>query len=293
MRRCLVTGATGFLGPHVVRALLAGGFEVVSLSRHAAPSLGPRHQHITVDLHDPAATEEAVHRAGADLLVHLAWEATPGRFWHSAENFRWIASSAYLLDAFVRAGGRRAVLAGSCAEYAPSDAPLSEENSLTEGATVYAASKLAFHSLARTIAREIELVWARIFFPYGPDEDASKLTSYILRELRTGHLPVFQAPGRAVDMIHVTDVARAFERLAASNITGIVNIASGRACLPGEIALAAARLLGDEALIEPLEESLQATTQSALLQGDNRRLLSIWEGAPLLPLTEGLKSYLV
>lgn len=291
MTRCLVTGATGFLGPHVVRALLAAGVEVISLSRTRVAPLAPLHRHIAVDLHDAAAVDEAINGAGASHLVHLAWEATPGVFWHSTENFRWIAASAFLLDAFLRAGGRRAVLAGSCAEYKPSDAPLLEA-SPTEGATFYAASKLAFHGLAETIAREIEMVWARIFFPYGPDEDASKLTSYIMRELSSGRAPVFQAPGRAVDMIHVEDVARAFACLVAADITGTVNIASNIARLPGEIALEGARLLGNAALADTLARTLRATPRTATLQGDNSRLLGVWSGAPMRDLKGGLASYL-
>ncbi|MAL80461.1 MAG: NAD-dependent dehydratase [Sneathiella sp.] len=292
MRRCLVTGATGFIGPHVVRRMLDCGWEVISLSRHEELPLAGAHRHIAVDLHDIPSMEMVIKEAAASHLIHLAWEATPGKFWHSTENFHWVSTSAYLLDAFVKTGGKRAVLAGSCAEYQWQPDALVEDRSTAEGDSLYAASKLAFRRLAHTIGQEIDLVWARLFFPYGPDEDASKLTSYIFRELCADRLPTFQTPGNGIDLIHVTDVARALERLAVSDLTGTVNISSGRAVLPPEIALEAAKLLGKEALVPPLTELVEETSLSTALYGDNRRLMSVWEGAPMLSLVDGLKSYL-
>ena len=51
-------------------------------------------------------------------LLHLAWYAEPGLFWRSPENLRWVEASLRLLRAFAEHGGQRAVMAGSCAEYA-------------------------------------------------------------------------------------------------------------------------------------------------------------------------------
>ncbi|MDF2368197.1 NAD(P)-dependent oxidoreductase, partial [Sneathiella sp.] len=216
MKRCLVTGATGFIGRHVVRRLLEEGWQVLSISRNATLAISQHHEHVALDLHDPAAVDGFVKARKPSHLIHLAWEATPGKFWHSTDNFRWVSSSALLLDAFVRHGGEKAVLAGSCAEYKWESSPLDEDTSPLNATTYYSASKLAFKGLAEVIATDISLVWARIFFPYGPDEDESKLISYIFREISANRLPAIQTPDRAVDMIHVADVAAALESLAAS-----------------------------------------------------------------------------
>ncbi len=50
-------------------------------------------------------------------LLHFAWIATPGVYWDSAENFRWVSAGERLLRSFRAHGGRRVVMAGSCAEY--------------------------------------------------------------------------------------------------------------------------------------------------------------------------------
>jgi nucleoside-diphosphate-sugar epimerase len=292
MKRCLITGATGFIGTHVVRRFLDEGWQIISLSRTAAPSLSPHHEHIAADLHNPTAVEGILEQYKPSHLIHLAWEATPGVFWHSTENFRWIASSATLLEAFVRHGGEKAVLAGSCAEYKWENKPLDEDASPLNATTYYSASKLAFKGLAEVIAKDIPLVWARIFFPYGPDEDDSKLTSYIYREVSEDRLPEIKVPDRAVDMIHVEDVATAFEILAASNAAGTINICSGRAVLPHEIAREVAALMGKEKLVSMLEQEVQQGEITNTLQGNNQRLMDIWTATPPHTLSEGLKTYL-
>ena len=57
--RCLITGATGFVGRHLIAALRAAGHECVGVARDAGPLAVPVH---TVDLTDPAATEAVLDR---------------------------------------------------------------------------------------------------------------------------------------------------------------------------------------------------------------------------------------
>lgn len=291
MKRCLITGATGFIGSHAVRRLLEEGWQVVSVSRGPAPSHSQHHKHIPLDLHDPAAVEKIFEHHQPTHLIHLAWEATPGKFWHSKENFRWISTSANLLDAFVRHGGAKAVLAGSCAEYKWGNAPLDEDVSPLNATTYYSASKLAFKSLAEDIAKDIPLVWARIFFPYGPEEDENKLISYIFREISEDRLPAIQTPDRAVDLIHVKDVATAFERLAKSEASGTINICSGEAHLPHEIALEVAKLTGKSQLEKKLRQNIENHHANVTVCGNNAKLAAFLGGELQKSLPEGLRSY--
>tara|TARA_R110000850_G_scaffold96718_5_gene202022 strand:+ start:132 stop:1028 length:897 start_codon:yes stop_codon:yes gene_type:complete len=294
MKLCLLTGATGFIGKHVTRTLLEQGWHVITVSRDERESYATdkNHEHIVLDLHDPEAVEALLKARRPSHLIHLAWEATPGKFWHSRENFRWVSASAMLLDAFVRHGGEKAVLAGSCAEYKWGNSPLDEETSPLNGSTYYSASKLAFKGLADVIAKDISLVWARIFFPYGPDEDESKLISYIFREISANRLPAIQTPDRAVDMIHVSDVAKAFERLAASDATGTFNICSGTAYLPHEIALECAKLLNKSDLKRYLQDSVEKQRATVTVCGNNAKLVALMSDRQAKSLTTGLRTHL-
>ncbi|MCF8468766.1 MAG: NAD(P)-dependent oxidoreductase [Sneathiella sp.] len=293
MKSCVVTGATGFIGRHVVPRLLDQGWQVIAVSRNAGPSFSNHDKliHVSLDLHDPGSVGDFFKNHRPTNLIHLAWEATPGKFWHSLENFRWISASALMLDAFVRQGGKKAVLAGSCAEYKWENKPLHEDSSPLKATTYYSASKLAFKGLAGLIAKDIDLVWARIFFPYGPDEDESKLVSYIFREISAGRQPQFQNPGRAVDLIHVEDVAIVLEKLAASDAAGTFNICSGKAVLPGEIALECARALKRPRLEENLKVHLIKTLADVSVFGSREKIAKILGKPEPISLTTGFRTY--
>ena len=114
MRRVLVTGGAGFVGRHAVAALAARGFEVHGLGRTAPDGAHAFH---AADLLDPAQRRAAVQAASASHLLHLAWITTPGRYWQAPDNLDWTAASLDLVRMFREAGGTRAVVAGTCAEY--------------------------------------------------------------------------------------------------------------------------------------------------------------------------------
>ena len=95
-----------------------------------------------------AAVDALLEAARPTHLLHFAWIATPGLYWHSEENYRWLSASQHLLAAFARGGGVRAVMAGSCAEYDWSRVAVCNEHSsplADDGgtATPYAACKIA------------------------------------------------------------------------------------------------------------------------------------------------------
>ncbi len=288
---CLVTGATGVIGRPVVHRLLESGRKVLAVGQKPTPF--PAHDNLTyasLDLHDTDAVRLFVDRYKPQELIHLAWEATPGKFWHSRENFKWISSSAFLLDSFISAGGQKAVLAGSCAEYDWTNSQLNEETSALSPKTPYSVSKDAFRRMAEVIGKDIDLVWARIFFPYGPGEDPQKLISYIIEEISHDRVPEFQNPGRAVDFIHLDDVAKAFESLTFREISGPVNICSGAGRLPHQIAIECAKLFDQPRILENL--NLQPTPViSVRIEGNPQKLANVLDLKNLKSFSEGLLTY--
>ena len=292
MRKCLVTGATGFVGRHVVSRLLQLNYDVVAVARRKSHL--PESEYLTslpLDIRDSSAVKSLMQTTRPDTLIHLAWEATPGKFWHAQENFQWISASAELLTAFVEAGGRKAVLAGSCAEYGWGSSVL-KENSPLNPTTVYSASKCAFKTVSDVIGKDIDLVWARLFFPYGPEEADSKLISHIIKSLAADKIPEFQSGGRAVDFVHVEDAAAAFVALASSSATGDVNICSGQSWLPSEIAELAARCMGKEDLQKILSEDAAKAEADVRVQGHTGKLFRYIDRETIRPLEAGLRSYL-
>lgn len=222
--RVWVTGGSGFLGRQIVAALRELG---------AQPVTGPR-----VDLLDPAARARAAPEA--DILVHAAWITTPGRYPLAPENLDWIAATLDLASRFPRAGGRRVVLVGSCAEYdwsRPGRTPWREARQCRP-ASLYGASKLAAWAALEAFARHAGLsaANARVFIPVGPYEAPARLLPGLIRAARDGRGIDIGPAGTVRDFIDVRDAGAAVAHLALSNLEGPVNICSGRATTLGELA---------------------------------------------------------
>lgn len=233
MTRVLVTGATGFIGRRVVAHLTDGGFEVHGLARRPPDERTSGVQWHGADLLSPEGGSAVVDRLRPELLVHCAWEATPGRFWAAIQNIDWVAATLRLFRAFAAAGGRRAVFAGTCAEYDWSHAVLSEIATPLAPSTLYGKAKAATFTLLDATAESlgVSFAWGRVFFLYGPNEAPRRLVSDVVEGLLNGRSVDCSEGRQQRDFMHVDDVARAFAAIAASDHRGPVNIASG-CCIP-------------------------------------------------------------
>ncbi len=253
MTRVLVSGAGGFIGLPVLAQLARADREIHALcTRAPAPAETGVRWH-ALDLSDRVAVEGLMEELAPELLVHLAWCTEHGRFWHAPENVLWVERSLQLLRAFVRCGGRRLVMLGTCAEYDWSeiDGPLVEGSSPLAPATLYGVAKDALRRVAGAYAEQqgVELAWGRLFFLYGPREAHGRLVPAVIRSLLRGQ-PVATGNGAQVrDFMHVDDVAGAVVALLDSPVVGTVNIASGVGVSVEEVVDAIVHLLGHAELV--------------------------------------------
>jgi nucleoside-diphosphate-sugar epimerase len=232
--RVLLTGAGGFIGSYARRALAGRGHEV-----HAN----------TADLLEPGTAEEVVREARPTHLLHLAWYAVPGKFWAAPENRAWVKATLRLLRAFYAAGGRRAVGAGTCAEYDWSGGGLlSEATTPLRPATLYGQAKAETFAAAAELG---ELAWGRIFFLYGPGEHPDRLVSSVARRLLAGEEAPTSEGSQVRDFLHVADVAGAFAALIDTDVTGAVNVGSGEPVTVRAVVDTVARAAGRPDLLRP------------------------------------------
>lgn len=232
-KRVLVTGASGFIGRWSVPPLIAAGYDVhgtTHAGREMPAQLLGAEMH-RLDLLDAAAVESLLGTVQPSHLLHFAWIATPGVYWNSPENTRWLAAGKNLLGSFRASGGVRAVMAGTCAEYDWSRVGVCDERSspLAAGSiTPYAQCKLAMQKALAQFgdAHGVSTAWGRIFFQYGPDEHLDRLVASVITNLLAGR----EAPcshGRQIrSFLHVADVGAAFAALLDTSIEGAVNIGS-------------------------------------------------------------------
>jgi nucleoside-diphosphate-sugar epimerase len=282
----MLTGATGFVGRHTLAALLESGHEVHAIAR----SRGPEASGVVWHEVDLLAGSEVVAEVEPEILVHLAWYAEHGKFWSSQENVHWVEVSLALLRAFVAVGGRRAVIAGTCAEYEWSR-EVYPEDAIKCPATLYGAAKHGLHTIASVYAEQagLSLAWGRLFFLYGPYEAPERFVPSLVRGLLAGESTPMTAGTQRRDFLHVTDAGAAFAALAASDVVGPVNVASGKAVVLRELAQQVADRIGHGERLQIGARPMPEGEPPALV-ADIARLRDEVEWMPKIGLEEGLDS---
>jgi GDP-6-deoxy-D-talose 4-dehydrogenase len=266
--RVFVTGGTGLIGKEVVRCLLEEGFDVFALTRgNDNPDCGVHW--VGADLFDSEAVARELAAIKPEYLLNLAWCAS-GDYLTSPLNERFAQAGLELLKSFRRAGGRRAVYAGTCFEYAFKDEPLKETDSM-DPMTPYARCKNGLRIAAQECSDEAGLSfgWGRIFYAYGKNEHPKRLTATIVNSLMCDQPVEIRISQLRRDYIYTKDVAGAFVAFLKSDVKGVVNICTGRAISIGDFAATFARVAGKEFLLNLRQEQ---TAQPPAIVGDTTRL---------------------
>ncbi|HMB07936.1 MAG TPA: NAD-dependent epimerase/dehydratase family protein [Isosphaeraceae bacterium] len=238
----LVTGATGFLGRHVLAALDAGatpGIQVVASGRRRPSSWAPS-TFLEVDLGDPAAVRSAIGTSEPEVILHLAGRTPPaGAKALYRDNAR---ATVHLLDA-LRGRGRpaRVVLAGSAAELGPvpvDDLPVGEDYPCRPR-DAYGRSKWLATAAGLAARAPLDVVVARVFNPIGPGLPASQAFGrFAARLAEPGPDPLRLGVGdldARRDFVDVRDVARALVALAIAGRAGrVYHVGTGRSHRVGD-----------------------------------------------------------
>ena len=298
----LVTGAAGFAGSHLVERL-AQSLEVVGWSRSAPPHEVSRLARWThIDLLDRDRVRAEILALRPARVYHCAGVPHVGASWqHSAEPLAGnVLATHYLLDALRRAGGPcRVLVAGSATVYAPSPAPLREDDPIAPNSP-YARTKLAQEQLCVRAVEEdgVEVIVTRPFNHTGPRQRPDFAAPGMARQIaliERGQLPPRIKVGNLDaqrDLTDVRDTVRAYELLMQHGRAGeVYNVASGvarpirtvldmlvqRARVPVEVSVDLDRL-------RPLD--------TPVIVGDATRLRSETGWAPRIPFDQTLDDLL-
>ncbi|WP_018317445.1 NAD(P)-dependent oxidoreductase [Bradyrhizobium sp. WSM2793] len=231
--KILVTGATGFVGRHVVNTLLGRGHSVVAVARNGekARSLPwfTQLEFISCDLHQdfrPALSDGSQ----PDALIHLAWPGLPNYrdFFHLGRN---LPADLSFLEAAVDSGVSQIMVAGTCLEYGMEYGPLTEQGA-TAPITAYGLAKDALRKSLEFLQQQkpFTLQWMRLFYMYGEGQNPSSLLAQLDRAIDED-APFFNmsAGDQLRDYLPINDVAANFA-LALENplaCNGVINCCSG------------------------------------------------------------------
>jgi nucleoside-diphosphate-sugar epimerase len=284
-----VTGASGFLGRQCIRALQDRGWEVHAVRRRAdASGLPDAHWH-RADLLETGSAAALIGAIAPSHLLHLAWDAgAPAEVLRNPQNLRWVGATLGLARAFVEAGGSRAVFAGTCREYDWSHGTCREDTPLAPR-SIYSACKNALREILETYGddRAVAVVWARIFWIYGPHEPPSRLLPTVIRALLEGAPAPCPAGSRRRDYLSVGDAGAALADLVEAEVTGPVNVGSGTPTSLKELFRIVGDLTGRPDLIRMAELPSRAE-DPPLVAADVRRLSTSTGWQPKVTLEAGL-----
>ena len=261
----LVTGGAGFIGSHLVDALLAAGHQVRvldDLSSGRRANLDGRADLVEADVAEPGVAAAVV--AGVAGVFHLAAIASVARGnedWRGTHRIN-LGGTVAVLDAARAAGRVPVVYASSAAVYGAAEpavgaSGLLDETLPTLPRTAYGADKLGceMHARVGLVVHGVRSVGLRFFNVYGPRQDPSSPYSGVIsifadRLARGQGLSVHGDGAQTRDFVHVSDVVAhalaAMRRLraAAEPSAEVLNVCTGRAVSVLDLALLLARLRG-------------------------------------------------
>jgi GDP-4-dehydro-6-deoxy-D-mannose reductase len=297
----LVTGATGFVGGHLLRSLADSASAVVAWHRPGSQPLHtPEAVHWeAVDILDRSVVRSAIARTNPSIVFHCAGAAHVGRAWTNSEgtfavNVR---GTHYVAAALAEcAPAARLLVPGSALVYRSAAAPLTETDPL-QPSSPYGLSKLA-QELAATAGRGVAACLARAFNHFGPGQDpafAAAGFAQRIAEIEAGRSEPEVAVGNLDarrDMTDVRDTVRAYRLIALGGVPGrAYNVCSGRAIVIGdllELMLSRARLK----IRIRVDESRYRPNDLPLLVGDPTRIHEELGWTPEIPLEQTIDDLL-
>jgi nucleoside-diphosphate-sugar epimerase len=231
--KILVTGATGFVGRHVVPELLKKGHDVVAVARDAdrarmMPWYDAVH-FVACDLHAPHLQVTELFDP-PDALVHLAWAGLPNyrELYHFEVN---LPADYRFLKSMIMSGTKHVLVTGTCLEYGMQSGPLSEDMP-TFPANPYGLAKDTLRKFLETLqnVHPFVLQWVRLFYMYGPGQNPNSLLSQLDKAIDNNDAVFNMSGGEQLrDYLHVETVAEYIVKIIFQDkISGIVNCCSGK-----------------------------------------------------------------
>jgi UDP-glucose 4-epimerase len=278
--RILVTGATGFVGGHLLPSL-AERHEVFALTRSAPTEGGEGVTWVEQDLAQPLENlPEQI-----DAVIHLAQSKRYREFPEGAPDmFDVNVQSTFRLLEYARAAGAQAfVLASTGGVYGGGAEPFAEDGpKLITG--FYPASKWSAEALAAGYESAFATVVLRFFFVYGPGQ-TGMLVPNLIEKVRSGdELTVQGEQGLRINPIHVRDAVEVFEPALDLGRSDVFNVAGGETVSIRGLIGVIEETLGVEAVIRHTDGSPED------LIGANEKMKDVLGVTPRVSLAEGIRS---
>lgn len=307
--KVLVTGASGFIGSHLVELLVREGYQVRALTRYTSdnrlgniallpPDIQSAVEIYRADLHDADAVNSAV--SGVEAVFHLgAIISIPYSYQHPEETVAVnILGTLNVLQAMRQHGTARGVIVSTSEVYGSAQyVPIDEKHPL-QPQSPYSATKIGAESLSISFHRTYNtpVVVVRPFNTYGPRQSARAVIPTIISQALTKDVITLGAIHTVRDYTYAADTARGL-LLAAYNdhsdaaLGQVINLGTGESNSIGDIANKIIALIGRNVTIHANEgQRLRPEASEVLrLESDNRLAASLIGWRPQVSMDDGLQ----
>ncbi|MFN9999010.1 MAG: NAD-dependent epimerase/dehydratase family protein [bacterium] len=234
--KILVTGATGFIGNHLIPILLQSGHSVIAIGRNqkkaSASEWYNKVSFITFDI-SILPKEESLYNLfdNPDVLIHLAWDGLSdlNDLIHVENN---LFSHYEFLKSYINSGGKHILVTGTCLEYGIQIGCLDEEMPV-DPITSYGIAKNSLRQFLYLLGKnqpQFIFQWVRLFYMYGKGQHPRSVIPQLEEAILRGDKSFNMSGGEQLrDYLPVTKVAQYLVKIAEQNlVVGVINCCSGQ-----------------------------------------------------------------
>lgn len=226
-KKILVTGAGGYIGRHVVKALLDAGQEVIASDLHLN-DVDDRAQKIVTNIFEPGDGLFAT-LGSPDVCLHMAWR---DGFKHNSDNHMGDLSSHYrFIKTMLESGLKQIAVMGTMHEVGYWEGAI-DEDTPCHPASMYGIAKNALREATLMLAKEHNAVaqWIRAYYIVGDDARGNSIFSKLLQAAQEGKTTFpFTTGNNKYDFINVDELAHQITAVVSqSEVDGIINCCTGQ-----------------------------------------------------------------
>jgi len=212
------------------------------------------------------------------VIIQTAWVTTHGLYNVDPSNYNYSQFTSELARYIVHTDVEHLIILGSCAEYGPQSTASAAGITKLNPNNLYAEQKVfAFNSVKESLlGSNVRLSWARIFQPYGPNQDKKRLLPYLIDSLKVGNQIHLNDTSSILDWITTRDIASAISWIINNDTPIEVDIGTSLGFTNVELLKHLERLLGNSDQWARLAQQTSAGNQVSVVGKDSPLYKSGW-----------------